>query len=97
MPLLASTSIKSLSLKILVAILVPMIVGFLNSRATVAAWESKPPSSVTIATTFFITGTRSGAVLPVTNIELGSISLFSSEDLDIELSMTLTLPVTFPW
>ena len=56
-PLVASTSTKSPSLKTRVATCRPTTHGFFISRETTAACESMPPLSVIIAAAFFISGT----------------------------------------
>ena len=47
----------------LAAIFVPIMQGFFNSLATIAAWQVIPPSSVTIAAALFIAGKKSGSVI----------------------------------
>ena len=39
-----------------------------SSRLTMAAWDVRPPWSVTIALARFMIGTQSGSVVPVTRI-----------------------------
>jgi len=39
----------------------------IHSRATIAAWQVRPPSSVTIAEAFFMIGSQSGSVMRVTS------------------------------
>ena len=45
---------------------VPTIAGRPSSRLTMAAWEVRPPWSVTMAAARFMIGTQSGSVIPVT-------------------------------
>jgi len=61
-PLLASTSTRSPFFNALVAIFVPIMQGFFNSLATIAAWQVMPPSLVIMAADFFIAGRYSGLV-----------------------------------
>src|SRR3989338_1176529 len=60
MPLLALTSTRSPFFKTLVAIFVPTIQGTLSCRATMAACEVNPPSSVTMALARCMSGKKSG-------------------------------------
>src|SRR3989344_1115017 len=69
-PLSASTSIRSPSLNTFVAIFVPITHGFLISLATMAAWQSIPPSSATIAAHLSINSVSSGWVWGVTSTKL---------------------------
>ena len=57
LPLSASTKTFWPSFNSFVALPVPTMQGFLSSRATMAAWDSMPPWSVTIAAAFCINGT----------------------------------------
>ena len=49
----------------------PTIAGTPSSRATMAAWQVRPPRSVTIAAAVFITGCQSGVVVSATRISPG--------------------------
>ena len=46
---------------------VPTIAGMPSSRLTMAAWQVRPPRSVTTAAARFITGSQSGSVISVTS------------------------------
>ncbi len=60
--------ISSPSLITFDATFVPTIAGVLSSRLTIAAWQVRPPKSVTMPAAFFIIGTQSGSVILVTRI-----------------------------
>ena len=42
-----------------------------SSRATMAAWQVRPPCSVTMAAAVFITGSQSGVVVRATSTSPG--------------------------
>ena len=50
-----------------VAPVAPTMAGMPSSRATMAAWQVRPPRSVTIADERFITGSQSGVVVSATS------------------------------
>ena len=45
----------------------PTTAGMPSSRATMAAWQVRPPRLVTIAEAIFITGSQSGVVMSATS------------------------------
>ena len=45
----------------------PTTAGTPSSRATMAAWQVRPPRLVTIPAAFFITGSQSGVVVSATS------------------------------
>ena len=54
-----------------VALSAPTMAGMPSSRATMAAWQVRPPRSVTMAAAFFITGSQSGLVVSATSTSPG--------------------------
>ena len=83
----ASTVTSWPFLSALVALLEPTIQGMPNSRETMAAWEVRPPLSVTMALAIFIIGSQSGSVISVTNT-----SPFLKEFMLFALCKTRTFP-----
>ena len=57
-----------------VALPQPTTAGIPISRATIAAWQVRPPRLVTIAEARFIIGSQSGSVMSVTSTSLDWIS-----------------------
>jgi hypothetical protein len=62
---------------------VPITQGMPSSRLTIAAWQVRPPRSVTMAAAVLRIGSQSGSVMPVTSTEPGrkrwiSSTLFST-------------------
>ena len=51
---------------------VPTTAGMPSSRATIAAWQVRPPRLVTMAAAVFITGSQSGVVVSATSTSPGS-------------------------
>jgi hypothetical protein len=49
----------------------PTTAGTPNSRATIAAWQVRPPRLVTIAAAVFMTGSHSGLVASATSTSPG--------------------------
>ena len=72
----------------LVASPVPTTAGMPSSRATIAAWQARPPRSVTTAAAVFITGSQSGVVVSATRTSPGRNAASSSGE-----AMTRTFPV----
>ena len=72
-----------------VAVSLPTTAGTPSSRATIAAWQVRPPRSVTIAPAVFITGSQSGLVA------LGHQHLAGLEVLQVVAAsaITRTVPV----
>ncbi len=58
----------------------PTTAGMPSSRATIAAWQVRPPRLVTIALAIFITGSQSGSVMSVTRTSPGCSSFIRLED-----------------
>ena len=50
---------------------VPTTAGMPSSRATIAAWQVRPPRLVTIAAAIFMTGSQSGVVVSATSTSPG--------------------------
>jgi starvation-inducible outer membrane lipoprotein len=63
-----------------VAVPVPTMAGRPSSRLTMAAWEVRPPWSVTMAEARFMIGTQSGSVIEVTRIEPSTNLSISAAD-----------------
>ena len=57
-----------------VALPQPTTAGTPSSRAMIAAWQVRPPRSVTIAAARFITGSQSGSVMSATSTSPGCTS-----------------------
>ena len=57
--------------ELLVAPSAPTTAGTPSSRATIAAWQVRPPRLVTIAAAVFITGSQSGVVVSATSTSPG--------------------------
>src|SRR3989338_2163026 len=77
-PLSASTSTRSPFFNTLVAIWVHTTQGILSSREIIAAWQVMPPSSVTIAAAWRISGTMLVVVMLVTTILPDGIEIFET-------------------
>jgi hypothetical protein len=54
-----------------VASLAPTMAGMPSARATMAAWQVRPPRLVTTAAAVFITGSQSGVVVSATSTSPG--------------------------
>ena len=75
-----------------VAVPVPMTAGMPSSRLTMAAWEVRPPWSVTMPAAFLRIGPQSGSVISVTRIPPSSKRSISSA-----LWMICTGPSAIDW
>ena len=75
-------------LQLPVAPVAPTTAGTPSSRATIAAWQVRPPRLVTIAAAVFITGSQSGVVVSATSTSPGRKELRSRAS-----RMTRTTPV----
>ena len=60
----------------------PTTAGMPSSRATMAAWQVRPPRSVTTAAAVFITGSQSGVVVSATSTSPGRKSASCSASAD---------------
>ena len=58
-------------LSAVVALSAPTTAGMPSSRATMAAWQVRPPRLVTTAPAVFITGSQSGVVVSATSTSPG--------------------------
>jgi hypothetical protein len=74
-----------------IASAVPSTAGMPSSRATMAAWEVRPPRSVTMPAAIFMIGSQSGSVLSVTRI-----SPFSNRAKSLGLAITRARPTAIP-
>ena len=76
-----------------VALPQPTTAGIPSSRATIAAWQVRPPRLVTMAEARFITGSQFGSVMSVTSTSPGCTSAMW---LASATRHTLPLPMRWP-
>ena len=81
------------SFSTVVASPVPTTAGMPSSRATMAAWQVRPPRLVTIAAARFITGSQSGSVMSVTRMSPGCTRFISA---GLAISRTSPAPIFWP-